>query len=82
MMMRMVKINTTNKTPTAPRMPDAPRKRGEGLLVGVTVVGPVTALEDTDVRMVPPAMVVVDITAVIGEGKTVGTMKTLNCIVF
>ena len=64
MMMRMVKINATKKTPTAPRMPDAPRKRGEeGLVVGVTVVGSVTVFEDIDGRMVPPAMVVVGVTA-------------------
>ena len=82
MLMRMVKINATKKTPTAPRMPDAPRKRGEGLVVGVAVVEPVTILEDTDARMVPPAMVVVGITAVIDVGEAVGMMKTINCIVF
>ena len=55
-------INTTTRAPTAPRMP--PRRREEGLLVGVTVVGPVTALEDTGALMVPSAMVVmVGITA-------------------
>ena len=43
----------------------------EGLLppamVGVTVVGSVTVLEDTDALMVPPARVVVGITAVGGS---------------
>ena len=56
-------INTTTRAPTAPRMP---ARKGEGLLVGV--VGSVTVLEDTDVLMVPPAVVVtVGITAVIDE---------------
>ena len=55
-------INTTTRAPTAPRMP--PRRGKEGLLVGVTVVGSVTALEDTGALMVPLAMVVmVGITA-------------------
>ena len=90
-MMRIVKINTTNKTPTAPRMLDAPRKKGEGLLVSVTVVGSVTVigsvtvLEDTDALMVPPTVVVmVGITAVIDEREAVdiAMMKTLNSIVF
>ena len=58
-------INTTTRAPTAPRMP---ARKGEGLLVGVAVVGSVTVLEDTDVLMVPPAVVVtVGITAVIDE---------------
>jgi len=55
-------INTTTRAPTAPRMP--PRREEEGLLVGVTVVGSVTALEDTGALMVPPTVVVmVGITA-------------------
>ena len=59
-------INTTIRAPTAPRMP--PRRRGEELLVGVTVVGSVIALEDTGVLMVPStAVVMVGITAVIDE---------------
>ena len=54
-------INTTTRAPTVPRMPP---RRGEGLLVGVTVVGSVTALEDTGALMVPPTVVVmVGITA-------------------
>ena len=62
-------INTTTRAPTAPRMP--PSRRGEeGLVVGVTVVGSVTVLEDTDARMVPPAVVVV--------GKTASVTKTLK----
>ena len=40
--------------------------------MGVTVVGSVTVLEDTDALMVPPAMVVVDITAVIDVGEIAG----------
>ena len=66
-------INTTTRTPTAPRM--AARRGEEGLLVGVTVVGSVKVLENTDVRIVPSAMVVVGITAVIDVGKAVGMMK-------
>ena len=55
-------INTTTRAPTAPRMP--PRREEEGLLVGVTVVESVTALEDTGALMVPPTVVVmVGITA-------------------
>ena len=49
-------INTTTRAPTAPRMP--PRREEEGLLVGVTVVESVTALEDTGALMVPPTVVV------------------------
>ena len=60
-------INTTTRAPTTPKMP--PRK-GEGLLVGVTVVGSVTALEDTGAVMVPPT--VVDL------GETVSVMNTLK----
>ena len=52
-----------------------PSRRGEGLVVGVTVIGSVTVLEDTDVRMVPPAMVVVDITAVVDVGETAGLVN-------
>ena len=63
-------INTA--APTAPRMP---ARRGEGVVVGVTVVGSVTVLEDTDALMVPPAMVVVSMTAVVDEGEPVGMMK-------
>ena len=63
MMVTIPTINTTTRAPTAPRMP--PSRRGEGLLVGVTVVWSVTVLEDTDALMVPPAMVVVGITAVV-----------------
>ena len=63
MMVMITTINTTTRAPTAPRMP--PRRRGEGLLVGVAVVWSVIVLEDTDVLMVPPAMVVVGITAVV-----------------
>ena len=77
MMATMTTINTTTRAPTAPRMPA--RRGGEGLVVGVTVVGSVTVLEDTDVRMVPPAMVVVGETAVIDEGETVGMMKRTLC---
>ena len=48
-----------------------PSRRGEeGLVVGVTVVGSVTVLEDTDARMVPPAVVVV--------GETANVIKTLK----
>ena len=54
-------VNTTTRAPTAPRMPA--RRRGEGLVVEVTVVGSVTVLEDIDALMVPPAMVVVEGTA-------------------
>ena len=43
--------------------------------MGVTVVGSVTVLEDTDAWMVPPTVVVVDITAVIDVGETVSMMK-------
>ena len=61
MMATIATINTATRAPTAPRMPP---RRGEGLLVGVTVVGPVTALEDTGALMVPPTVVVmVGITA-------------------
>ena len=66
-------INTTTRAPTAPRMPA--RRGEEGLLVGVTVVGSVKVLENTDVWIVPCAMVVVGITAVIDVGKAVGMMK-------
>ena len=53
-----------------------PARKGEGLLVGVAVVGSVTVLEDTDVLMVPPAVVVmVGITAVIDEREAVDMMK-------
>ena len=45
--------------------------------MGVTVVEPVT-LEDTDVLMVPPAMVVVDITAVVDVGETAGLVNVGN----
>ena len=58
-------INTT--APTAPKIA---ARRGEGLVVGVTVVGSVTVLEDTDGWMVPPAMVVV--------GETANVTKTLK----
>ena len=54
MVVTIVTINTTTRAPTAPRIPP---RRGEGLLVGVTVVGLVTALEDTGALMVPPAVV-------------------------
>ena len=33
-------------------------------------------------ELLPPAMVVVGMTAVIDEGEAVGMMKTINCIVF
>ena len=68
MMATMTTINTTTRAPTAPRMPA--RRGEEGLVVGVTVVGSVTVLEDTDVWMVPPAMVVV--------GETANVTKTLK----
>ena len=69
MMATIATINTTTRAPTVPRMP--PRRRGEeGLLVGVTVVGSVTVLEDTDAMMVPPAMVAV--------GETASVTKTLK----
>ena len=48
-------INTTTRAPTAPKMP--PRRRGTGLLVGVTVVRSVAVLEDTGALMVPPIVV-------------------------
>ena len=70
MMATIATINTTTRAPTAPRMP--PSKREEGLVVGVTVVEPITVLEDTGV---PPAMVVVDITAVVDEGETTGLVN-------
>ena len=73
--MATIAINTTTRAPTAPRMP---ARRGEGLVVGVTVVGSVTALEDTDALMVPPAMVVVGMTAVIDEGEAASVTKTLK----
>ena len=57
MMVTIATINTTTRAPTAPRMP--PSRRREGLVVGVTVIGSVTLLEDTDGRMVPPVMVMV-----------------------
>ena len=47
-------INTTTRAPTAPKMP--PRRRGTGLLVGVTVVRSVAVLEDTGALMVPPIL--------------------------
>ena len=65
-------MNTTTRAPSAPRMP--PSRRGEGL-VGVTVVGSVTVLEDTDGRMVLPAMVMVGMTAVIDERETTGLVN-------
>ena len=61
-------INTTTRAPTAPRMP--PSRRREGLVVGVTGIGSVTVLEDTDVRMVPPTVVVV--------GETASVTKTVK----
>ena len=73
MMVTIPTINTTTRAPPAPRMP--PRKEGEGLVVGVTVVGSVTILEDTDVLMVPPAMVVVDITAMVDVGEIAGLVN-------
>ena len=76
MMVTIPTINTTTRAPTAPRMP--PTRRGEGLLVGVTVVGSVTALEDTDAWMVPPAMVVVDITAAIDVEETAGLITNVR----
>ena len=66
-------INTT--APTAPKIA---ARRGEGLVVGVTVVGSVTVLEDTDALMVPPAMVVVGITAVVVVGEAASVTKTLK----
>ena len=54
----------------APTAPKIAARRGEGLVVGVIVVGSVTVLEDTDALMVPPAMVVV--------GKTASVIKTLK----
>ena len=68
MMATITTINTTTRAPTAPRMPA--RRGEEGLVVGVTVVGSVTVLENTDVWMVPPAMVVV--------GETANVTKTLK----
>ena len=68
MMATIATINTTTRAPTAPRMP--PSRRGEGLVVGVTVVGSVTILEDTDALMVPPTMVVV--------GEAASVTKTLK----
>ena len=76
MMVTIPTINTTTRAPTAPRMP--PSRKGEGLLVGVTVVGSVTALEDTDAWTVPPAMVVVDITAVIDVEETAGLITNVR----
>ena len=70
MMVTIPTINTTTRAPTAPRMP--PSRRGEGLVLDVTVGEPV---KDTDVLMVPPAMVVVDITAVIDVGETAGLVN-------
>ena len=72
---------TMNTAPPAPRMPARRAMRGEGLLVGVTVVGSVTVLEDTGALMVPPTVVVmVGLTAV---RDAVDMMKTLiNSIVF
>ena len=72
MMVTIPTINTTTRAPTAPRMP--PSRRGEGLVLGVAVE-PVTVLEDTDVLMVPPAMVAVDITAMIDVGETAGLVS-------
>ena len=68
MMATIATINTTTRAPTVPRMP--PRRGEEGLLVGVTVVGSVTVLEDTDALMVPPAVVVV--------GEAASVTKTLK----
>ena len=68
MMATIATINITTRAPTAPRMP--PSRRGEGLVVGVTVVGSVTILEDTDALMVPPTMVVV--------GEAASVTKTLK----
>ena len=61
-------INSTTRAPTAPRMP--PRRREEGLLVGVTVVGSVTVFENTGALMVPPTVVDLE--------ETVSVMNTLK----